>query len=376
MATSSGFWSYVHADDAAENGRITDLLRDVVAQYELITGESIALFHDRDQLEWGDEWAAKIDSALSVGAFFIPIVTPRYFQSRECRRELSSFARKAQHLGIRELIMPIRYINFPAFDEETCADELIVLARSFQWECWTELRFSARDSPEYRRAVASLADRLARAAASMEKTTVPESAAQITDDEEDDDAPGFIDKLASIEQVMPDWAQTVTEIGSNIEIIGVMMQDATNEVEHGDARGKGAVARVVVARNLATMLEEPTEKTRTLANRFAAQLNEIDLGIHAILERAPVEFHERPESSEELVSLTRALRALIENAEEGLGSAEGMATAVASIEQLSRNMRPICRKLRNALTIMVDCRDVMREWARILDLLPPPLDGK
>jgi len=96
MLIAKGFWSYVHDDDDAEGGRITALARDLSAQYEMLTGESIDLFLDRDDLEWGNDWRATVDGSLAVTAFFIPVLTPRYFSSAECRRELNAFVRKAK----------------------------------------------------------------------------------------------------------------------------------------------------------------------------------------------------------------------------------------------------------------------------------------
>lgn len=50
MAELAGFWSYVHADDDADGGRVARLARDVVEQYEMLIGEKIGLFLDRDAL--------------------------------------------------------------------------------------------------------------------------------------------------------------------------------------------------------------------------------------------------------------------------------------------------------------------------------------
>ena len=44
MHEYQGFWSYVHDDDLADGGRIVRLARDVSGQFEMLTGESIALF--------------------------------------------------------------------------------------------------------------------------------------------------------------------------------------------------------------------------------------------------------------------------------------------------------------------------------------------
>jgi len=61
-----GFWSYVHVDDQAESGRIIQLARDVKEQFEMLAGEEIALFLDKDSLEWGDNWREAIDSNLGI----------------------------------------------------------------------------------------------------------------------------------------------------------------------------------------------------------------------------------------------------------------------------------------------------------------------
>src|ERR1700735_4185819 len=104
---SEGFWSYVHADNEAEGGRIVQLAHDLVAQYEMITAETINLFLDRDTLSWGDNWRLKIDQSLATTAFFVAVLTPRYFTSSECRRELQTYVRGAEQVGIRDLVLPI-----------------------------------------------------------------------------------------------------------------------------------------------------------------------------------------------------------------------------------------------------------------------------
>lgn len=60
-----GFWSYVKADDEAEGGRISRLARDLVAQIQMLTGESMDLFLDRDAIEWGEIWRDRIATSLA-----------------------------------------------------------------------------------------------------------------------------------------------------------------------------------------------------------------------------------------------------------------------------------------------------------------------
>ena len=150
MTTLEGFFSYVHADDEAEGERITRLARDVSAQFEMLTGEPLSLFLDKDAIEWGEKWREKIDSTLASVAFFIPILTPRYFLRAECRRELQFFARRATQLGVKDLVLPLHYVNVPALSDEGSDDDLIQLIRGFQWEDWRELRFADVATETYR----------------------------------------------------------------------------------------------------------------------------------------------------------------------------------------------------------------------------------
>ena len=94
----AGFWSYVRADDEADGGRITRLAARVQSEFQLLTGESIAVFVDREAIGWGDEWQRRIDEALEGTAFFVLVITPRYFQSEACRAELLTFSGHAESL--------------------------------------------------------------------------------------------------------------------------------------------------------------------------------------------------------------------------------------------------------------------------------------
>jgi hypothetical protein len=160
MSSYQGFLSYVHKDDDAEQGRISQLAKDIASQYEMLTGEEIELFLDREDLQWGDNWQNKIDENLASVAFFIPVITPRYFTRPECRRELQFFARRADQLGIKELVLPLHYVHTPLLEDNSNQDDLVELVRKFQWEDWREIRFMDSNSELYRRRVADLASRL------------------------------------------------------------------------------------------------------------------------------------------------------------------------------------------------------------------------
>jgi TIR domain len=112
----------------------------------MLTGEKIDLFLDRDDIAWGEDWRNKIDESLSSVGFFIAILTPRYFKSAECRGELQRFARRAENLGIKELVLPLLYVDVSSLHEDAPDDPLVALVKTFQWVDWSELRFSDIDS--------------------------------------------------------------------------------------------------------------------------------------------------------------------------------------------------------------------------------------
>ena len=354
----------MHADDEAEGGRVARLARDVIAAYELLTGEQIELFLDRDALEWGDNWRAKIDASLAGVAFFVPVLTPRFFASSECRGELQSFARRASDLGLRELLLPLLYVDVPGMDDDPPGDDLVALVKPFQWENWTDLRFTEPDSEKYRRAVDRLAVRLVKANAEAERTDVAEAAVQM---EEALDAPGWLDQVGDSLAALPEWAETLQAIGSEVEAIGKVMQQGRKDIETGEQRGKGIAARLVVAKRIAMELERPAENVRSFGDQFASQLHAVDAGVRIMIDRMPEEIEGDPESKEKACEFFNTLAQVSSQAHSALGNVQRLVESIAPLEAMSRDLRKPLRRLREGLTVMVEARDVTDDWVRLID---------
>lgn len=367
MSECQGFWSYVHADDEAEGGRIVRLANDVKIQFQMLTGDSIALFLDKDAIEWGEDWRKKIDSSLASIAFFIPVMTPRYFMSAECRRELRFFAQRATRLGIKELVLPLLYVDVPSLRDETTTDDLIELVRTFQWEDWTELRFEDVDTGAYRKAVSRLVKRLVEANRHAEEVDVLGAAKQLEEafEEGGDDSPGLLDRLAKAEETLPRWVENLEAIGRDIEIIGQVMRKATADINQGT--GKGFSARLVVARRVARELQEPTERVWSSGNQFASQLHDVDEGFRAMIEKAPAQIEQNSNSKSDVCAFFEAVRGMSAAARDGLQAVQVMIDTIAPIEKMSRDLRPALRRMRQGLTIMLEAREVTEEWVRLIE---------
>ena len=259
-----GFWSYLREDDQGERGRISELANDVVEQYKMITGEQIEVFLDKKDIEWGDKWRQKIDDNLKLVEFFIPVITPRYFNSPSCRHELSQFLRNARRLGRLELLLPLYYVDVPLLtSDEPTEDDLIQSIRDAQWEDWRDLRFESLTSKEYRRQVYAMATRLAKVNEQLEKINIDETVpGSETDDENGYDAPGTIDRLARYEEVMVggEFRETLTKIASHIVKIGEVMREATSTIKKTGGRNPFA-RRIQVIRMTAMRLANPADET-------------------------------------------------------------------------------------------------------------------
>ena len=371
MAELQGFWSYVHADDQAEGERISRLARDVASQFEMLTGEPLNLFLDRDAISWGEDWHGRIDSSLASVAFFIPVMTPRYFMSAECRREMQFFARRATSLGIKELVLPLLYVDVASLRDETTADDLIELARTFQWEDWQELRFADIASEGYRRGVARLVKRLVEANRQIERatstTTSLQSQVETPSDETVDDSPGFLDKVATAEETLPKLTQTLKAISQDIELTGQMAREATADIKRGEKQGQGFAARLVVVRKMARQLVDPAERIWLSSNKFTSQFHDVDEGFRAIIERAPSELQRIPESKDAVCNFFNIVRSMSESAYNGLTSTQGLIESISPLEATARDLRPVLRRLRQGLTTMVEAREVSDEWIQLIN---------
>src|SRR5580704_17698805 len=112
-----GFLSYVHSDDEADEGRLTEFRVRLEREIRVQTAASLTIFQDRQDIHWGDAWQQRIESSIDNAAFLIPIITPSFFRSAECRAEFDRFLLRERQLGRSDLIFPVYYVNCPDLEK-------------------------------------------------------------------------------------------------------------------------------------------------------------------------------------------------------------------------------------------------------------------
>ncbi len=369
MAKSVGFWSYARKDDKAEKGRISQLAQDIVEQYEMLTGESISIYIDTEENKWGGKWRENIDTALSEVVFFIPVITPRYVQSAECRREIQYFIHGAEKLGLKDLVLPLLYVDFEEFHNKDSSDALIKLINEFQWVNWTETRFFELTSEGYRRGVNKLAQRLVEANRQIESKPVDisqicvegENAVHIKEE------PGLIDILAETEEAFPKVTEIMSEITKQTKIIQTFMQKTTEDVNKADNSGAGFGGRLLISKRLAKELENPVNSIWELCNDYSIQIYKIDPGIRLLIERAPKEIIQHPENAKNFNDLFISIGKFRDATNFAFSKTVEFVEISEKIGDLSRDLRPVLRRLKLGLQVMVDTKKIIENWVDLIN---------
>ncbi len=175
--------SYARSDD--NHGCLTEFRERLGDEVRVQIGEEFLIFQDRKNIQWGENGEARIKESLDEVTFLIPIITPSFFNSQPCRRELQRFLEREKKLGRKDLVLPIYYVDCPLLNdkEERTGDELAqVIATRQRADCadWRKLRFKPFDSQEVREALAELGvqirDALERVQTSEKKVALEQDA--------------------------------------------------------------------------------------------------------------------------------------------------------------------------------------------------------
>jgi hypothetical protein len=175
----AAFLSYDHLDD--RYGHISQFRERLADEVCIQTGEVFLIFQDRSDIQWGENWRARIDESLESVAFIIPIITPSFFKSEYCRSELRQFLEREKELSRKDLVLPVYYVGTPLLDDakRRAEDKLAREIAERQYADWRELRFEPFDSPRVGKEMERLASQIREAldgARSFDCRDLPRSA--------------------------------------------------------------------------------------------------------------------------------------------------------------------------------------------------------
>lgn len=209
MSLPAAFLSYVNADDHFQ--RISELRKRLSDEVRMQTGDAFPIFQDRNDLEWGQNWAERIDKAIGEEVtFFIPIITPSFFKSDACRKELTIFLEREKALGRNDLILPLYYVKTRLIDDEKSRkeDALAEAIAQHQWRDWRPLRHEEFTFPNVGKALEMLGSHIVQAIERLNSSPVTPKP-----------APAAVNSLqAIIEHIQTKSAQEENSSRANISI--------------------------------------------------------------------------------------------------------------------------------------------------------------
>lgn len=377
MTSNDGFWSYVHDDNTASFDKIVELGRDLQRVYQMISGTSVSLFIDRDSLEWGDAWKSVIKSNLGTVAFFIPVITPAYFQSPVCRSEFEAFAQRTEADGLRGLLLPILWISVEGLEDEATEDKLVRTIQDRQWEDWRDLRHEPRGSELYSRTLEKMAHRIKKANQDADSADASQVAAAVVSDAEDDvdDSEGRLEILARMEEDLNSWVPLLEQVQVGLQEMGDVAVESTAEIA-ADPRGRTFAGRLLMIRETAKKLQAPAGHIENAGAEFERKVSSVDQGVRIIIDSAPGEIADDPESREQFEAFFDMIRALGATTDAVDSQLSGFIGSIAPLQKQSRDLKKPVQAATNGVTHIRTALGQLDDWIELIDSTELPSDRK
>lgn len=169
------FMSYSRADDEHDNNRITEFCRLLMNEIQAQTGKHFHIFQDTKDINVGEQWQRRLDEEIDNCTFLIPIITPRFFESKACTSEVRRFVSHEQQLGRDDLIIPIYYIKADVIEDKNSSNAIAKLINQRQRIDWRDKRFLDFNKPDTRAEFATLAEQIVKRTKRLEQTKVTNS---------------------------------------------------------------------------------------------------------------------------------------------------------------------------------------------------------
>lgn len=375
---NKGFFSYAHADN--KDGRLTALCDDLCDEYAMLTGETLDLFFDREKIDWGSRWDEVINAGIDESVFFIPVLTPRYFKSAYCTRELRQFLSKIDiEKRMSPLLLPVYYVNVTESYLNIDSD-LVRGVLDYQYEDWTALRFEVRESREYRLAINRMARRIIEEGANLDRIvdaipSVPHAApdntiaADIAETQppEDVDAvepPFFVESLAQLEESSARVADEMEEITSVVNEISDVVNSGTESIARNNAKNGGFKGIQVITQSMALKLNPLAERYEQHSNEVMENVMLMDQAI-----RGARDFYTKNAESggQQLSKLSELIGPVIEPTKSAKLNLEGYAHAVGAITGVSRSLSKPLRSIEKSTTKCVAACEIILSWEEMIE---------
>ncbi|TDX74493.1 hypothetical protein EDF35_3986 [Rathayibacter sp. PhB151] len=343
---ASIFISHVHADDASSRGRMISFAKDLADRYEFLTGGSLRLFIDRDDISWGENWRQRLRAEASTTTFLLSFVTPRYLSSAACREEFLDFRRAATADPGQKVLLPLIWVDPSASGVMSDKDPVWSVIKETQWVAATDFRLLEPESVEYDTVLDQLTQRLRIAVATVAKDRTETFTQRGEDPDEDRD---LLETLESLEASRTDIERAASGLKDAIASISAVFSGRP------PLRTGPTYATARALSEIGAELEQPVARLDHAAEELGAVWQGVDSDVSRLvflLSGTPDEASKRM-LFEILDGLVRAL---------DVPGASGLDQQLALLGNLSRHLRPMSRSMSAALRLLDGVKVSARAW--------------
>jgi len=157
--------------------------------------------------------------------------------------------------------------------------------------------------------------------------------------------PGTLDLLADLEEELPRLPETLNEATAVMNELAAIATKYTERTSQATARGEGTKARLALLASYGQAIEADAIRLDELSRFFADQVDKIEPGVISLLDQIS--------SSESVSAVAQAfvtsLRELAHKSVEASHTTEGFYASLAGLENLSKQVRPRIRLLKQAV---------------------------
>ncbi len=353
---AAAFWSYTHADNDASAGKIVRLAELIANEYFLLTGEKLECFVDID-VKWGEDWRDRINHALAEATFLVPVLTPNFFRSQECRKELLTFVREAVSLHRGELVLPILWTPVPDLTIESEDEAKKATARA-QWQDWSSLRLQEETSAEHQQGVNELASRLQTISLAVTVRDVPIDDSAVAETDSNDD--GFIELWGRAKPAMDRVGEELGQVEGLLEEMTAIVSASAEDLERAAQKSQPA-ALLTESRKLAKKLDPVADRIQDAVEEYSSGLSEIDAFVTAMIPMAAAHPQMYWDSFKSGYPGLLKLAAAGRKTEGAFRKVTGILQGMGS---LSKDLKRTSRKIERGVTLISDGQAVFDEWER------------
>ncbi|HSD74822.1 MAG TPA: toll/interleukin-1 receptor domain-containing protein [Steroidobacteraceae bacterium] len=160
MAQTLAFLSYTRKDDEFFGGYITAFRKMLESAVHVVSGqETFRVFQDIEGLIIGEDWKKKLAEVIQESSFFMPMLSPLFFNSAPCIEEVKEFLAHEKNLGRDDLVLPVYFLSSAKLEkeEEKSKDPIAMELARRQMFDWRQNANVPLQDPAAREAILRLA---------------------------------------------------------------------------------------------------------------------------------------------------------------------------------------------------------------------------